>query len=244
MRDPLPWCTRHRRTTSGSPWWTTSAPRRTPSWAGSSTTSRLRWIGSSPPVSCSTATTAWTRTSAASGPRRAARGSRGSTTRTGTISPCRPEVPTAVGPDHPWLCESRSISDPLGFTIDPGWRFELGLSISGIQTYFPRRVVDDSVVVAAQQGEVVQAGGAAVGPVSEVVGVAHQRWSGAAGEGAVPVADDQGGPERGGDQAVEASDVEDLALGAEDGGDDLGVTGQPAQHLGRQVGAVGGGPHS
>ena len=46
----------------------------------------------------------------------------------------------------------------------------------------------------------------------------------------------------GGDQAAESADVEDLAAGAEDGGDDLGVAGQPAEDVGWEVGAVGGGP--
>ena len=41
-----------------------------------------------------------------------------------------------------------------------------------------------------------------------------------------------------------AADVEDLAAGAEDGGDDLGVTRQPAEDVGGEVGAVGGGGHS
>ena len=49
----------------------------------------------------------------------------------------------------------------------------------------------------------------------------------------MPVAYDQGGPDRGGDQAAESADVEDLTVGAEDGGDDLGVTGQPAEDVGR-----------
>ncbi len=48
----------------------------------------------------------------------------------------------------------------------------------------------------------------------------------------MPVAEHQGDPEGGGDQAVEAADVEDLAAGAEDGGDDLGVTGEPADDVG------------
>ena len=58
--------------------------------------------------------------------------------------------------------------------------------------------------------------------------MAHQRWPVAAGERAVPVADDQGGPDREGDQSFGAADVEWLALAAEDGGDDLGVTRQPS----------------
>ncbi len=56
------------------------------------------------------------------------------------------------------------------------------------------------------------------------------------------VTQDQGGPDRGGDQAAEPADVEDLAVAAVDGGDDLGVAGQPAQHPGWELGAIGGGP--
>ena len=65
-----------------------------------------------------------------------------------------------------------------------------------------------------------------VGPVHDVVGVAHDRGFGAAGEGAVPVAADQGPPQRRGDQPVGAADVEDLPAGAERDGDDVGVAGQ------------------
>lgn len=83
-------------------------------------------------------------------------------------------------------------------------------------------------MLAAQQHQVVEAGGSAVGPVEDVVGVAGDGEAVAAGEGAVLVAQDEGEPDRGGDQAAGATDVEDLALAAEDGGDDLGVAGQAA----------------
>ena len=84
------------------------------------------------------------------------------------------------------------------------------------------------MVLAAEQDEVGQRGRAAVGPVDDVVGVAHRGWSGAAGERAVLVAQDQGDPDRGGDEAVGAADVEDLAVAAEDAGDDVGVAGEAA----------------
>jgi hypothetical protein len=48
----------------------------------------------------------------------------------------------------------------------------------------------------------------------------------------VSVADHEGGPEGSGDRAAESAEVEDLAVGAEDGGDDLGVAGEPAQGVG------------
>ncbi len=53
------------------------------------------------------------------------------------------------------------------------------------------------------------------------------------------VAEDQGGPDAGGDQAVGAADVKDLTLGAEDGGDDLGVAGQASGDRGGE-GFLGG----
>jgi hypothetical protein len=47
----------------------------------------------------------------------------------------------------------------------------------GVDADLPGRVVDDAVVVAAEQDE-VDGGVAVVGPVSDVVGVAHDRWPG------------------------------------------------------------------
>src|SRR3954453_12460232 len=104
--------------------------------------------------------------------------------------------------------------------------------IPRVESGLPGGVVEDPVVVAADEHEVVQGGGAVVGPVPEVVGVAHDWWSGAGGEGAVVVAGDQGVPDRDGDGAGGAADVEDLTPGAEDNGGDLAVTGQPAQYSG------------
>jgi hypothetical protein len=69
-------------------------------------------------------------------------------------------------------------------------------------------VVDDPVVVPAEEHEVVEGVGAAEDPVDDVVGVAHHRGPGAAGERAVHVAADQGPPDGGGDEPVGAPDVE------------------------------------
>jgi hypothetical protein len=62
-----------------------------------------------------------------------------------------------------------------------------------------------------------------------MVGVTHQGWPVAAGERAVAVAEGQGDPDREGDQAFDAADVQRFAVGAEDAGDDLGVARQPAE---------------
>ena len=86
----------------------------------------------------------------------------------------------------------------------------------------------------AEHDEVVEVGGPAVGPVQDVVGVAHHRRAVAAGEGAVPVAGDQGAPLGGADQPPSLAKVEHLAVGAEHGRDQLGVAGQPAhRHRGQ-----------
>ena len=84
------------------------------------------------------------------------------------------------------------------------------------------------MVFAAEQDEVVEGGLAAVGPVDDVVGVAHHGWAGAAGEGAVVVAGDQGAPQGRGDESCGAGDVEDLAVVAEADGDEVGVAGEAA----------------
>jgi hypothetical protein len=121
------------------------------------------------------------------------------------------------------------VADPLaGGDAVAGWREELWAPIFRVEPYLPGGVVEDSVVFSAEQHEVVQARGAAVGPVGDVVGVAHDRWAGAAGEGAVPVAGDQCPPLGGADQPAGLSQVEDLAFGAEDDGDEVGVAGESA----------------
>jgi hypothetical protein len=93
-------------------------------------------------------------------------------------------------------------------------------------------VVDDAMMMSAEQCEIVESGFAAGYPMDDVVRVKHHRWPSAPGEAAVPVAQHERHPERSGDQASEASDVEDLALRAQDGRDDLGVTGDPPQRAG------------
>ena len=60
------------------------------------------------------------------------------------------------------------------------------------------------------------------------MGVAGQWHAAAAGEPAVLVSQGEGFPDAGGDEALGAADVEDLAVVAEDGGDDLGVAGEPS----------------
>lgn len=86
-------------------------------------------------------------------------------------------------------------------------------------------VVDDVVVVCAQQGQVADGGMAAVGPVCAVV-VAPGCGPVAAGEGAALVAGDQGAADRGGDDAGGRADVEWFPAPAKHDGDHVRV----AQH--------------
>src|SRR4051794_2585996 len=134
-----------------------------------------------------------------------------------------------------------SVSDPGSFGAGFGWWPEFGFSVLGIDADFPWGVVGDAVVVSAEQDEVVEVGLAAGCPVSDVVGVAHRRWSVAAGERTVSVADDQGGPDPSGDGSSGAAHVEGFATGAEDGGDDLGVTRQPPDRRHRHLPHLGDG---
>ena len=58
------------------------------------------------------------------------------------------------------------------------------------------------------------------------MGVAREWHAAAAGEPAVLVSQGEGFPDSGGDEALGAADVEDLAVVAEDGGNDRGVAGE------------------
>ena len=63
----------------------------------------------------------------------------------------------------------------------------------GISLQLPAALVDGPVVGSAEQGEVVEVGGAAMEPVAEVVGFAPAQGSLAVGEDTAAVADGQGG---------------------------------------------------
>jgi len=89
------------------------------------------------------------------------------------------------------------------------------------------------VVVVAEEREVGHIGGAAVGPVDDVVAVAPARWPVAAGEHAPTVADRERSPLRRGDRATGAADVDGHAGTVEHDGDDAGIAGQPAGRVGR-----------
>ena len=88
--------------------------------------------------------------------------------------------------------------------------------------------MDGDVVAAAEQGEVVQVGGSAAGPVVEVVGVAPVVGPVTAGEDASAVAVDEGAALGGGDDAGAASEVEDFGAAVHDHASDGGVAAEPA----------------
>jgi len=87
--------------------------------------------------------------------------------------------------------------------------------------------VDQAVVEAAEEDEVLQRRLAAVEPVVDVVAV-QEAGGGAAGEAARAVADPEGAADGWGDGAGAAADVEDVAVVIEGGGDKAGVAADPA----------------
>src|SRR6266498_3038113 len=120
------------------------------------------------------------------------------------------------------------------FGVDPGGWGEFGVAVGG-DADGPVLVVCGVVVAGAEQDGVEQVGGAAVGPVQQMVDVAPAGGQVAAGEGAALIAEDQGAAQRGGDGALGAAEVQGLAGPAEDGGDDFGVAGESAHGGGGQV---------
>jgi hypothetical protein len=84
-------------------------------------------------------------------------------------------------------------------------------------------VVDEAVVVRAQERKVVDVGSAAVAPPHDVVGVAAEVPGVAAGELARAArAGDEGAQHGGGDETAGAAHVEGLAVVVGDGEGDVG----------------------
>src|SRR4051812_21522194 len=98
--------------------------------------------------------------------------------------------------------------------------------------------MDEPVVKRAQPGSVVEGGFSAFAPPDDVVAVG--RRSTTAWEGALASLFEPGGSSYGGGEAAGADrDVEHIASGVEDGGEDLGVAGEPAGGRGADGGAGG-----
>ena len=100
--------------------------------------------------------------------------------------------------------------------------------VVGVEGHVPSGAVDDAVVVAAQQREVVDGGRAAVGVAGDVVGVAPRRGSVTSGEDAVSVADGERSALLGVGVAFVASAGDGLAVR---GDEDPGVGGVAGEHL-------------
>lgn len=86
------------------------------------------------------------------------------------------------------------------------------------------------VVVRADQHEVVQRGGSVGPPGLDVVGMAGGGWLVAAGEHTAAVTNLEGGPDRGGDQALRPAHIEQVGVSAEHGGHYVSVTHQLPQY--------------
>lgn len=108
------------------------------------------------------------------------------------------------------------------------WSSVLGLDLwFAVGAEGDRNVVGvDFVVVAwAEEGQVVQAGWSALGPVVDVVCVGPGGWFFAAGEDAAVVSDDERGADVFGDDPSLAADVQGFAGGGEDDALHGGVAG-------------------
>jgi len=111
------------------------------------------------------------------------------------------------------------------FRVHPrGW-YEFGDSVCG-PLDLPVALVDDPVVVSAEQAPVGVAADPAVEPVFDVVRLGPAGWPVASGEGASFVSLGDCLADGGGEQSVGPADVEDLGCGAHHHGDDVGVAGE------------------
>ncbi|GAA0626057.1 hypothetical protein GCM10009547_31780 [Sporichthya brevicatena] len=96
-------------------------------------------------------------------------------------------------------------------------------------------MVDEVVVPAAEQGEVVVVGEADIAPVLEVVAFAVGDRAGAAGEDAAGVADADRDPLGGGDGAAATAELERGAVLGHQQGVDVGVAADPADGFAGEV---------
>jgi hypothetical protein len=118
----------------------------------------------------------------------------------------------------------------------PGGEGE-SVGVVGVSCDVEVAVVVGVVVVGAQAGEVEGVGGAAVGPVDQVVAL-DVGGGGAAGEAAAAVAVFDQASGAGRDDALGAADVDGCALGVPDGLQDP-VAGQLGGQVGREAGLAG-----
>ena len=103
----------------------------------------------------------------------------------------------------------------VGGVFSVGWGG--GQPAVGVAGQPPPSLMHRAVVGSADQGQVVQVGGAAMQPMLEMVGFAPGQGSRAAGEDTAAVADDQGGALGGGDDSGGAADLQGLGGAAPKG---------------------------
>src|SRR4051812_31901900 len=107
-------------------------------------------------------------------------------------------------------------------------------SAGGVAGDFPAEFVDEAVVGPAQQGAVVEVGGAAVFPPVEVVGLAVAWWAATAGEAAATVAVGHGASLRAVEDPLTVAEVDDGAVLVDEDAADDAVTTHPPHGLDRQ----------
>jgi hypothetical protein len=112
----------------------------------------------------------------------------------------------------------------------PGWWVELGDAVAHVDA--PVGMVDEAVVATAQRNTIVDAGGAVVGPVDNVVDVAPASGHGTAREGAAIITQDHCAANRRGDGAAGAPDVQWFAARAEHERDEFCVAGDAPRDFG------------
>src|SRR3954452_6811816 len=128
------------------------------------------------------------------------------------------------------LCRREMSSSLLAVGAGP----QVGLLVGRVALQCPAAFVGEAVVVVAEPGGVVDAGGALAAAPDDVVQLAG--WVVAVGERAAAlVADPGGGGWGGGELVVGLADVEHFAVAAEDDGHELGVAGEPAGGFGADL---------
>src|SRR3954463_12091401 len=132
------------------------------------------------------------------------------------------------------LCRREMSSSLLAVGSGP----QVGLLVDRVALECPAAFVGEAVVVVAEPGGVVDAGGALSAAPDDVVELAG--WVVAVGERAAALVADPGGAALGGGELVVGlADVEHFAFAAEDDGHELGVAGEPAGGFGADLRAGG-----
>lgn len=142
--------------------------------------------------------------------------------------------------------EKSLVTNWAALRIDPSWWDELRHAVGGDpgEPLVARPVtvrLDQSMVVVAQQGQIRQVSAPPVSPWLDVMRFTRGGMGLASGKHAAAVAQDQGGADATGHQALRPADIEDFGGPPEDGRDHVRVTAQPSQVAGADLLAGGNG---